>query len=121
MTTHVRRGCRPTMPATRPQTPRLPTASSACTWSTRGTRGQKIRRPSSSRTAGRKVSAATTAPAMPIAPTGPSPRVLPSWESSRQSSPRMTVAALAPIGSTAARHATRIASHLLGWSCSSSR
>ena len=70
---------------------------------------------------GRKVSAATTAPAMPMAPTGPRPRVLPSWDSSRQSRPRMTVAALAPIGSTAARQATRIAAHLLGWSCSSSR
>ena len=54
-----------------------------------------------SRTAGRKVIAASSAPAMPIAPTGPRPLVLPSSDSSRQSSPRMTVAALAAIGSIA--------------------
>ena len=60
------------------------------------------------------------APAMPNAPTGPSPRVLPSSESCRQSSPRITVAALAAIGSTAARQATPIATHVDSLSCSSS-
>ena len=39
--------------------------------------------------------------------------MLPSCESSRQSRPRMTVAALAAIGSIEARHATRIAWYLL--------
>jgi hypothetical protein len=58
---------------------------------------------------------------MPKAPTGPSPRVEPSELSSRQSRPRITVAALATIGSTAARQARRIATYLLAWSCSSSR
>lgn len=75
--------------------------------------GQKIRRPKASSTAGRNVIAEISAPAIPIAPIGPSPLVLPSWDSSRQSRPRITVAALAAIGSTAARQAIRIAWYLL--------
>ncbi len=113
LTTQTRRARRPTRPEMRPHSLRPPTWSRACTWSRRGIDGQKIRRPKASRIAGRKLIAAISAPAMPIAPTGPRPLVLPSWDSSRQSRPRMTVAALAAIGSIAARQATRIASYLL--------
>ena len=116
----VRRAWAPIIPATRPQMPRRPMESSACAWSTWGMPGQKIRRPMSSRTAGRKVSDAMNAPAMPNAPTGPSPFVLPSSDSCRQSNPRITVAALAAIGSTAARQAALIAAHVDSLSCSSS-
>ena len=51
---------------------------------------------------------------------GPSPEVLRSSASSRQSRPRMTVAAEATIGSTEPRQARLRATHELGWSCSSS-
>ncbi len=71
--THVRRGCRPTRSATRPHRPLVPTTSSACTWSSLGGNGQNAFRPNRSRTAGRKVSDASSAPAMPSAPTGPRP------------------------------------------------
>ena len=118
--TQVRRGCRPTRSATRPQSPLVPTTSSACTWSSLGANGQNALRPKSRRTAGRKVSEASRAPAMPRAPTGPSPEVLRSSASSRQSRPRMTVAADATIGSTAPRQARLSATHELGSSCSSS-
>ena len=73
VTTQVRRGCRPTRSATRPHRPLVPTTSSACTWSSLGANGQNALRPKSSRTAGRKVSDASSAPAMPSAPTGPRP------------------------------------------------
>ena len=120
LSAHTLRGLRPTSPETRPHSLRPPTWSRACTWSTRGIDGQKIRRPKASSSAGRKVIAEISAPAMPMAPTGPRPLVLPSSDSSRQSRPRMTVAALAAIGSIEARQATFIASNLLSKSCSSS-
>ncbi len=117
----VRRGWDPTRPATRPQMPvEDPTASSAWWWSIFGANGQKTLRPKRSSTAGRKVSEASSAPAMPSAPTGPSPEVLWSSARSRQRRPRMTVAAEAPTGSTALRHAPFSATHELASSCSAS-
>ena len=71
--------------------------------------------------AGRNVSITTRAPTMPAAPTGPSDLFELSSLSIRHSSPMMTVAALATIGSTTPRHAAFIASVCRVWWCSSSR
>ena len=71
--------------------------------------------------AGRNVSITTSAPMMPMAATGPMDRFEFSSESSRQSRPMMTVAAVATIGSTVPRQARFMASKWLAWWCSSSR
>ena len=63
-----------------------------------GRNGQNAARPSSTSTAGRKVSAASTASATLTAEIGPRPRLEPRSEKSRQRTPRMTVAPLATIG-----------------------
>mgnify|MGYP007009273570 CR=1 FL=1 len=116
----VARGLRPTSAATLPQplglAPDSPTVAissrraTAPWWSARGMEGQKIQRRPSTSKAGSRVSDASMAPAMPMAPTGPSPRVDPRSASSRQSRPRITVVPEATIGSTDARQATFIAS-----------
>jgi len=77
--------------------------------------------PGSSNAAGSMVIAASRADAIPIAPTGPRPRVWLRLLSSRQSRPMITVAAEAPIGSTARRHASHIASYRSSCRRSSSR
>jgi hypothetical protein len=86
-----------------------------------GRNGQNAVRPNSTSSAGNAVNAASRAKKMPTAATGPRPRFEFSPDSSRQSTPRMTVAADATIGSTAARSATRMASHGMRWVISASR
>ncbi|CAB4567648.1 unannotated protein [freshwater metagenome] len=78
-------------------------------WSNFGTLGQKIHRPRRTRAAGRKVSAANIAQAMPIDPTGPKPRLLERSERSKTIKPAITVPPEARIGSTVPRHAIAIA------------
>ena len=87
MTTQTtrRRAC--TSRASRPQSPLV----SVCSEPYIGRNGQNAHRPSSSSAAGSRVSELSIAPAMPIAPTGPSPLSEARSESSRQSSPRITV------------------------------
>ncbi len=63
------------------------------------------------RAAGRKVSALSTAQTMPMAPTGPSARLLDRSLASRAISASATVAALATIGSTERRRALRMAAN----------
>jgi hypothetical protein len=57
---------------------------------------------------------------IPIAQTGPRLAVEFRSATVRHNRPRMTVMADAPMGCAAARHATRIASTRLSYSCSSS-
>ena len=59
--------------------------------------------------------------AMPIAATGPRPRLELRSESSRHSTPAMTVPADAATGSRVARHAARMAAYLSAVVPSSSR
>ena len=83
-------------------------------------RGQNSHRPAMS-SAGSSVIAATNDDAMPIAPTGPSERLEFRSDSSRQSSPMITVPALAAMGSMQARQARPIAVAFDSTSVSSSR
>ena len=98
-----RRGWRSTRVATRFQIPR----ASASAGRGFAFAGHRAARPSRTRAAGRKVSALRAAHAMPMAPTGPSARLLVRLLSSSASSARATVAALATIGSNERRSATR--------------
>ena len=72
--------------------------------------GQKIQRPKSTRRAGRKVRTVTMEHTIPIAPTGPRPRLFVSSLRSNTKSPIVTVLPEAMIGSTTPRHAIFIAS-----------
>ena len=107
------------MAATRAQNP----VTWACGWvrSTFGRTGQKALRPSITRTAGRNVSAASIANAIPTAATGPSPRLEFSSESTRVITPRMTVPPEARIASTVPLSVARIASTWYSVRRSSSR
>ena len=69
------------------------------------------RLPKRASSAGRKVSADSTENAMPIEAIGPSARLVARSDSSRQSSPAMTVPPDAMIGSNAPRQAGVVASH----------
>ena len=69
------------------------------TSSLRGIRGQKIQRPKATNSAGNKVRIVITAAAMPIAPTGPKPRLPERSLSNRTKSAEVTVAPDATIGS----------------------
>jgi hypothetical protein len=83
--------------------------------------GQNAARPVRARIAGNNSSIEASASAMPVAATGPRPRVDGRSEKLRQASATITVPALAATGHSDARQATRIASY--GSSCrrSSSR
>ena len=118
VSTQTARGRRPTSAATRAQ---MPVSSAGGEPYARPERPE--RRPAEQhqrRPAGTSAST-SSAQAMPIPATGPRPRLEARSESSRQSRPRMTVPPLARIGSTEARHATRIASYRLSCRRSSSR
>ncbi len=118
--TQTARGRRPIPRASRPHSPRRTTSVGTvgrrrCGCRTRRTRGGSARtargtvgRRTSSR-AGRKVSAARNADAMPIAATGPRLLLDARSDSVRHSSPATTVPALAAIGSIVARTARAIA------------
>ncbi len=71
--------------------------------------GQNNPRPHTTNAAGSSVIMVTSAAAIPIAPTGPRPRLELSSPRSRQSMLMMTVAAEATIAGPARRIATRIA------------
>lgn len=88
---------------------------------TLGRAGLQAARPSRTRAAGRKVSALKTEQTMPIAPTGPSARLLVRSLRSRASRPSATVAALAVIGPNDCRQASRIAVNRSPCRLSSSR
>ena len=118
--TQVRRGCRPTRSATRPHSPLVPTTSSACTWSSLGANGQNTWRPKSNRTAGRKVSDASSAPGDAECADRPEAGGAAQLGEQQAEQARMTVAAEATIGSTEPRHARLSATHEFGLSCSSS-
>ncbi len=114
--TSTRAGRRPTAAETRSQPRPL-----GCSLPYVGRNGQNAARPSRTRVAGRKVSAASTARAMLTAEIGPRPRLEPRSEKSRQSTPRITVAPEATIGSHDCRSACRIATCFDGSVRSSSR
>jgi hypothetical protein len=101
VTIQTTRGRAPTVRATRPHRPVCSGAADPYV----GRNGQNAARPSNASTAGRNVSDASSAPAIPIAATGPRPWLELSSENRRHSSPRMTVPADAVIGATVARHA----------------
>ncbi|PSK62798.1 hypothetical protein B0E53_05295 [Micromonospora sp. MH33] len=75
----------------------------------RGTNGQNSHRPHSTSTAGSRVVMASSAAAMPTAPTGPRPRVAGRSAASRQSSPIATVAAEAQTAPAERRSAIAMA------------
>ena len=99
--TQIARGLRSTKLPTFAQTPESFSSSS----SKRGTLGQKIQRPNTISKAGNKVRAASIAEAIPIEPTGPSPRLLERSLKRRTINPAITVEPEATIGSTTPRSA----------------
>ncbi|GAA1588552.1 hypothetical protein GCM10009731_47780 [Streptomyces globosus] len=112
---HTFRGARSISPAMRCHTPR-PSSVAAL-----GLAGQYAVRPSRARTAGRKVRVVRTAQRMPIAPTGPSARLLVRSLASRASRPSATVAALA-VMAPAERRTEAVAARMRSpWAASSSR
>ncbi|CAM5666986.1 hypothetical protein STENM223S_03437 [Streptomyces tendae] len=115
----MRRGARSTSAATRCHSGCPPAASGSPAGA--GFAGQYAARPSSTRTAGRKVSVLSTAQTMPMAPTGPSARLLVRSLSSSASRARATVAALATTALQEARRAARTAVKRSGCRASSSR
>ena len=82
------------------------------TSSKRGTFGQKIQRPKTTRRAGKNVRTVIIADAIPIAPTGPKPLFPDNWLSRSTNRPAITVDPEARIGSTTPRNAIFIASYL---------
>ena len=76
-----------------------------------GILGQNTQRPTTTRSAGSKVKAANMADAIPIEPTGPSPRLLDRSLNNKTIKPAMTVEPDAKIGSTVPRQAIFIASY----------
>ena len=71
--------------------------------------GQKIQRPKITKRAGNNVRIVTIAQTIPIAPTGPSPRLFVSCDNKSTRRPRATVDPEATIGSTTPRQAIFIA------------
>ena len=114
----TRRGPRATHSAIRRH---RPCVSSVPSLPTRGTNGQKARRPNNASSAGRMVSIATMAIAMPIAPIGPRPAVLVTSASERVNKAAITVPPEARITGLVRRTVTRMASCLSSWRRSSSR
>ncbi len=119
--TQTRRGRRPTPRASRAQTPWSAATSAAVDSAKRGTNGQNSHRPHTTSSAGRSVSIATSAVAMPIAPTGPSPRVEFMSAASRHMRLIATVAPDARMAGAEARSAIHMASCRSAWRRSSSR
>ena len=113
---HTGRECRATSRACRAQNPRTGAplearSSGMSTAPVSGMNGQNAARPVRARSAGRKVSAESTAKTMPIEAIGPRARLLARSLRSRQSSPAMTVPPEARMGSNAPRQAVVVASH----------
>ena len=86
--------------------------SCSSTSSKRGIFGQNIQRPKTTKSAGRNVRTVIIADAIPIAPTGPSPRLPESWLNNKTNKPAITVDPEARIGSTTPRNAIFMASNL---------
>ena len=84
-------------------------------------RGQNAARPVTSSSAGKNVACASSAAAMPTAPTGPSPCSEADPAISRQSIAPVTVAAEASSVGSVVRSAAAIAPSGLAWCRSSSR
>ena len=90
-------------------------------WPSRGTCGQKIHRPKTTRAPGSSTRTPSAATTTPTAEASPRPRVLGKTDSSRLSTPTTTVLALAMIASEARRRATAMAWCRSWWRRSSSR
>ena len=90
--------------------PHRPWVAMSVSWSTRGRLGQKIHRPKHTKIAGSTTSMISAVHAMPMAHTGPSVAVDLRSATVRQSSPRITVIADAPIGGAAPFQAAIMAS-----------
>ncbi len=99
----------------------LPSSLFADSGSTTGRFGQKAVRPRRVRAAGRNVIDARNDAAIPMAATGPSPRLELRSDNRRHSTPAITVPAEAATGSRVARHAALIAVYLSSVNRSSSR
>ncbi len=103
----VGRGCLSTVVPTLAQKP----LSWAFSSSNFGIFGQKIHRPKITSSAGKKVNTVTIADAIPIAPTGPKPRLLESSLNNKTSRPAITVLPEAIMGSITPRSAIPIDSN----------